>query len=436
MTDVLVLGAGMAGTAAAADLHRAGLSVTIVEGRDRIGGRLHSLRNLSELPVEAGAEFIHGVGAEHWEVARAAGVQTRPCSNTRGVMFDAGPGPRWLPLVLLHPAVWPSFTILRNIRRHQPPDVSGREFLDRHRYRGRARVMAQMALTAHLPGRADDIGILGLLSDNVLKLETGLNHRVVEGYDTLPRFLARDVDVRCGFDVASARWESNRVLLTSRSGEELSARAAVSTLPVGVLQSGRVQFAPELPESKRAALRALVMGAVAKVVVRFKERFWPDWMTMVACGVGPVTLYWAVFHGTPGAPATLIAYATGPRAQGLSDAGEAGALEIVINHLRELFPKADVRALLEAHAYVDWGRDPFSLGGYTFLRPGGTGAREQLAAADTGALFWAGSATATPTIAASVQAAYLSGKRAARQVSEFLANGRCSDAHEESRRTT
>jgi monoamine oxidase len=410
----------MAGTAAASELHRAGLSVIVVEGRDRIGGRLHSLRDLCELPVEAGAEFIHGVGAEHWEVARAAGVHTRPYSNTRGVMFDAGQGPRWLPLVLLHPAVWPSFTILRNIRRHRPPDASGREFLDRHGYHGRARVMAEMALTAHLPGGPEEIGILGLLSDNVLKLETGVNHRVVEGYDTLPRFLARDLDVRCGFEVATIRWERDRVAVTSRSGKELSARAAVCTLPVGVLQSGRVQFTPELPESKRAALRSLVMGPVVRVALRFKEPFWPDWMTMLVCGVGPVTLYWVVYHGVANAPAMLMAYVTGPRAQRLSDAGEAGALEIVLDHLRQLFPKTDARALLEAHRHVDWARDPFSHGGYTFLRPGGTGAREQLAAADTGALFWAGDATATPTIAASVQAAYLSGKRAAAQVSDFL----------------
>ena len=72
---------------------------------------------------------------------------------------------------------------------------------------------------------------------------------------------------------------------------------------------------------------------------------------------------------------------------------------------------------------IDWGRDPFSCGGYTFLRPGGTGARRRLAAADTGALFWAGSATESTPIAATVEAAYLSGLRAAAEVRTMLERG-------------
>lgn len=76
--------------------------------------------------------------------------------------------------------------------------------------------------------------------------------------------------------------------------------------------------------------------------------------------------------------------------------------------------------MLLAWRRIDWATDPFACGGYTFMRPGGTGARGRLAAADTGALFWAGAATATPTIADTVQAAYLSGLRAAAEVRAFL----------------
>jgi monoamine oxidase len=81
------------------------------------------------------------------------------------------------------------------------------------------------------------------------------------------------------------------------------------------------------------------------------------------------------------------------------------------------------RALL-ASRRIHWATDPFACGGYSFVRPGATGARLQLAAADTGALFWAGAATATPTIADTVQAAYLSGLRAAGQAQSLLAGSR------------
>jgi monoamine oxidase len=425
MTDAIVIGAGMAGAAAAHDLTRAGLSVVVVESRARVGGRVHSVRDFCGSPVEAGAEFIHGVGAEHWAVARAAGVHTRPSPMTRGFMFQIGHGARWLPLVLLHPGVWPAFKILRAIRTHRPPDLSARQFIERHGFTGRARVMAEMTLTAHLPGSIDEVGILGLVEDQVLRLETGLNHRVAEGYDTLPQFLTRDLDVRLGFDVETVRWSADGVSVISRGGEEIVARAAISTLPVGVLAADRVRFIPELPAGKRDALRYVKMGPVVKILLRFRDAFWPRWMTTLACGVGPVTLYWAVFHGMDGdAPPVLVAYATGPRAARLSAVSEDEAASIAVEDLRQLFPKADPRRQLADHRRIDWVTDPFALGGYTFLLPGGTGARAKLAAADTGALCWAGAATATTTIADAVQGAYVTGRRTAAEVQSLLAGSR------------
>jgi len=190
VTDVLVIGGGMAGVTAARALARAGLDVSVLEGRERLGGRIHTVRDFCGAPVEAGAEFIHGVGAETWPDTRAAGLRVRPSPHTRDTMFNIGFGTHWLPVVLLHPGVWPAFTILRRLARARPPDLSAREFIERHGYRGRARTLAQMVLTAHLPGSIDEVGVLGLLADGVLKLETGLNHRICEGYDRLVEHIA------------------------------------------------------------------------------------------------------------------------------------------------------------------------------------------------------------------------------------------------------
>ncbi len=388
----------------------------MVEGRDRVGGRVYSVRDFCSEPVEGGAEFIHGVGAATWPEVQAAGLGVRPCPLIRHTMFNVGGGTRWLPWILLHPGSWRSFDILRAIRRAQPPDVSAREFVERRGYRGRARVLAEMTLSAHLPGSVDEIGVLGLLEDGVVKLETGLNHRVAEGYDRLPAFVARDLDLRLGFAVETVEWSAEGVRLRSADGQELSARAAVSTLPVGVLQSGAVRFTPELPESKRTALNVLGAGPVLKVLLQFREPFWPDWLANLGCGVGPVTLYWPVFYGANDKPPVLIAYCTGPRAARLSKLSEEEAVEVAVGDLCRLFPKADPRRRLTGYRVIDWGRDPFARGGYTFLRPGGAGARRRLAAADTGALFWAGSATESTPIAATVEAAYLSGLRAAAEV--------------------
>jgi monoamine oxidase len=418
MADVIVIGAGMAGVTAARELVRAGISVRVVEGKDRIGGRIYSVRDFCGAPVEGGAEFVHGIGAETWPDVRAAGLSVRSCRSTRGTMFNVGYGAHWLPFILLHPGVWPTFTILRHLRRQQPPDLTAREFMDRRGYRGRARTMAQMVLTAHLPGSIDEVGVLGLVEDGVLKLETAVNHRITDGYDRLIEYIARGIDIRFGFTVQTIQWGTGGVTIGSTDGRELSTRAAVCTLPVGVLKSGAIRFVPELPESKRRVLQHLEMGPAVKILLRFEERFWPKGLALLACGAGPVTLYWPVFYGMEDKPPVLTAYSTGPRAAALAELSEEEAAAVALEDLRAHFPKASPRLI--AFRRIDWAADPLACGGYTFLRPGGSGARAGLAAADTGALLWAGSAAATRTIAATVEGAFVSGLRAAAEVRSLL----------------
>jgi len=418
--DVLVIGAGMAGVTAARELAREGFGVIVVEGGDRVGGRLRTIRDFGPHPVEAGAEFIHGDGAATWSEVRAAGLSTRPCPLVRDTMLSLGGSARWLPIALLHPGSWHAATILRSIARFGPPDVSAREFLDRRCDRGRARLLSEMTLTAHLPGSIEEIGMLGLVSDGVHRLETGLNHRVVEGYDRLPGFVGDDLDIRFGFVVETVCWEPDGVTLRSTDGSELSARSAICTLPVGVLSAGSLRFDPVLPETKVSALHDLKMGPVLKILLRFSERFWPLRLAILACGAGPVTLYWPVAYRADTDNPTLIAYATGPRAAALAEVSEDEAAATAVADLGRLFPKVDVRRSLVAHRQVDWGADPLACGGYSFVRVGGVGAREKLAAADTGALLWAGSATESSPIAETVEAAYLSGLRAADEVCALL----------------
>jgi predicted NAD/FAD-dependent oxidoreductase len=290
---------------------------------------------------------------------------------------------------------------------------------------GMAGVTAARELVRHgltVTGSVDEVSMLGLLEDRVLHLETGSYHRVADGYDRLPDYIGHGLDIRLGFGVETVRWSPDAVSVVANDGHELMARAAISTLPLGVLKSGAVRFSPELPESKRAAFAQLEMGPVLKILLLFQEPFWPPWLTNLGCGTGPVTLYWPVFHGTVSKPAVLTAYCTGPRAARLARHPEDEAVDVVLADLRRLFPRADPHRAFIASRRIDWAGDPFACGGYTFVRPGGAGARRRLAAADTGALFWAGAATATPTIADTVQAAYLSGLRAAAEVRASLEN--------------
>jgi monoamine oxidase len=418
---VLVIGAGVAGLTAARELAQRGLSVTVVEARDRTGGRVHTIRDFSGHPVEGGAEFVHTGDAETWPEIRAAGLSVRRCALTRRSLFNFGGRTHLLPWFLLRPSAWSAFPILRHLAHTRAPDMSARDFIDHHRYRGRARLLAEMVFTAHLPGLADEIGVLGLLEDRVLELYTGTFHRITDGYDRLVDHIASGLDIRHRFPVATVRWTPEGVTVSAADGRALSARAAVATLPVGVLASGAVEFIPSLPESKRRALSDLVMGPIVKVLLQFSEPFWPAWLANLSCGTGPVTLYWPEVDGRRGGPAVLTAYCTGPRAAHISALPEEEAVAVVLADLARLFPRVDPAHLLLGHRRIDWSTDPFARGGYTFARPGGGGARDLLAAPDTAALFWAGAATTTSTIAETVQAAYVSGRRAASEVLSFLA---------------
>ncbi len=419
-----MIGAGVAGVTAARELARRGLSVTVVEARHRTGGRVHTVRDFCGHPVEGGAEFVHTAGAETWPEIRAARLAVRECLVPRRSMFNLGGRTLWLPWILMHPGVWSAFPVLRRLARSGPLDMSARDFIERHRYRGRARQLAEMVF-AHLPGVADDIGVLGLLEDRVLQMHTGSFHRITDGYDRLVDHIVRGLDVRLGFPVSTVRWAPDGVTVTAADGRALAARAAVTTLPVGVLASGAVEFVPRLPTNKQRSFAELVMGPVLKLLLHFREPFWPAWMANLGCGTGPVTIYWpALDHDSDGkaspTPAVLTAYCTGPRAAHLSRLHEADALAVVLADLARLFPKVNPERLLLDHRRIDWSTDPYARGGYTYARPGASGARGRLAAAETAALFWAGAGTTTSTIADTVQAAYVSGMRAATEVMAFL----------------
>jgi len=421
MPDVVVIGAGMAGVTAARDCARAGLEVVVVEAQRRVGGRMHTARDFCEHPVEQGAEFVHTAAADTWPEIRAGGFETIECDPGSG--FELSVGDRWSPELFEDPSFAQLGDLFDVLEPFEGPDRTVAEVLAERQLEGPARAMADQMLTLHPLGDPDQLSMQGLRDDRVSDLERGCDWRLVAGYDALPAHLAQDLDVRLGFEVTGVRWGDDGVTVNAAGGETVSARAGVCTLPIGVLKAHTVRFDPDLPASKWRAFDGLEMGPVLKILYRFRERFWSAGLTMLGCD-GPVRLYWTPLYGrgddvTP----VLTAYVTGYRARRLSGLTEAEAAGIGLADLDRLFPDQRPSRLVEEWRRVDWCTNRFTRGGYSFVRYGGAGSRGALAAADTGALHWAGDGTSTTTIAAVVHAAYASGRRAAAEVTARLGSG-------------
>jgi monoamine oxidase len=405
--DVIVIGAGAAGLAAARTLHDAGRQVVTLEARERIGGRVWTDYTFSTAPVECGAEFIHGGQVGTWAWLRRAGLRAVPFETWRGRRVALGDGRlagAWL--FLLRPDLWRVQSLEAQLTTYDGPDCSLAQWLAAHRYSPLARHVAYVRLAHSNCATSAEISVAELAHD--AQYGDQGNYHVVEGYDRVLTFLAAGLDIRLQTPITTVRWSDDAVEVETNAGC-FNARAAVVTLPLALLKAGAVRFEPALPEAKQQAMRVLSMRPAVKVLLRFAEPFWDRSLTFLIDD-DPLPVWWTV---RPGAP-VLVGFATGPNAARLGALGAENVIDLGLSRLTALFGAAPCR-LFSAGRVVDWGADPWSCGGYSSVPVGAHGQRAVLAAS-TGALHFAGEATVTDDNPATVHGALGSGERAAREV--------------------
>ena len=399
--DVLVIGAGAAGLAAADELARAGRSVLLVEARNRVGGRCLT-RHLPALPVpvELGAEFIHGRPRATLDLLKRAGIAAVDSTRTQRVAL-AG---------VLHSTN--IFAQAQRVARKELKggDTSFRAFLARQRLPKLTRTLATMMVQgfdAADPARISAREVIEEWSGSGLGAS---QPRPWGGYGALMEFLARNANVQLETVVRAVRWSRRSVEVEgSCRGEPWRAWAprAVITVPIGVLPMLGIR-------EKKPALAKLASGPVVRVAMAFREAFWEKPHPGVAFFHSPEAAFPTFWTPLPMHAPLLTAWAGGPKAQKLTGKRPEALLRHALASVRSVLGKIEDPSAFLVH---DWQADPFARGGYSYVKVGGTGAREELAAPLEDTLYFAGEATDVEQ-SGTVGGALASGVRAAREILE------------------
>ena len=405
--DVVVVGAGAAGLAAAKRLVELGRTVRVVEARSRLGGRVHTDNRLG-IPFDAGAQYIHWAERNPWTaIAAASGLRTEA---------DAGGNP---PQIYANGVVLPDGERGRRRRAFMRIDAlisSGarpdRSIADAVRADGPALLQAASGLARLTLGEeADRVSAAdydGLWSGDDLVLP--------DGYGTLVEIYGRGLDVRLGTPVRAVDWSGPGVRVDTDAGT-LATRAVVVTCSVGVLQAGGIAFRPGLPAAAADALAGLRMGAYTKVALRM-DGARPAVSRLVDLIDLETPDATTSFEARPFGRDLVIAYTGGDFARQLCEAGEREAVDHAAERLAAI-AGADLRRAVTGGVLADWWTDPFSRGSYSIASPGRAGAREALRAPIAGRLWLAGEAGAGGG-AMTAGGAFLEGRRAADEVARAL----------------
>jgi monoamine oxidase len=424
---IIIIGAGIAGIAAARSLQAKEYRVVILEGRDRIGGRMWTDTSLG-VALDLGAAWIHRIeGNPIAAVAKQLGLPT-VVSDVNAQWFykgkhdllkDAEQRQVRAAIRTFHQSVEHLKKDGTNLERISLADVAQQVIQD-YELSGLLLKGFQAQLASDISSETGaDLAELGIPSFNEDSEFAGPDVVFPKGYGQLIQRLATDLDIRTQHHVTQIAYDRNGVQVSTNRGVFTGARVIV-TVPLGVLKQGKITFSPALPSAKQQAIQRLKMGALNKIVLKFPQQFWADEPHYMAYLRGDLDTHvefwnWQKYVGEP----ILVGLVMGNFARSLSVSSPSASspspvLATMMSDLQAMFGQDIPQPT--ATLTTAWHNDPFTYGSYTIFPPAATAEDCTRLAEPVGdRLFFAGEATYSK-YAATVHGAFLSGEREAARI--------------------
>jgi monoamine oxidase len=429
-TEILIIGAGAAGLMAAHELAKAEKKVTILEARNRTGGRIHTLDNASFFKyAELGAEFVHGDLPVTLKLLKEAKIELTPAS---GEMWNYNNGKFSQEYQQID-----HWNLLMKKLGQLEQDTSIGDFLQKEfgedQYAGLRKSVSKFVAgydTAD-PFKASAFALRKEWQSD----DEDAQHRVKGGYCSMISYLANEakkkgVQLFLNSVVKQIHWEHKRVEAITAENISYKAEKVIIALPLGILQldindDGAVNFSPSIPQY-RQAIKQIGFGAIIKILLEFKDAFWErKEITKLACsslkGMSfllsdeEIPTWWTQF---PNHSSVLTGWLGGPPAEKKKDLSNEELLQQSLQSLSNIFKLSveELKSSLIAWNIANWTTDPFTRGSYAYDMVQSSKARVTLRVPVNNTIYFAGEYLYDGPAMGTVEAALTSGLATAKKL--------------------
>lgn len=398
--DVAIIGAGIAGIAAARRVRAQGLSVVVLEAMDRPGGRAHTVDGGLGFGFDRGCQWLHSARLNPLRhFAGSAGIENKSTTIFRRLVLDG----RWQNAVGIQ--AWERYearteAAVRGLG-WSGRDIPVSEVMDR-RARWAPAYDAWTATTSGIePDRASTV-------DFANYHDTDDNWQVRGGLGTMIARMADGLPIALSTPVTAIDWRRKTVRVATGRGT-LEAKAVIVTASTAALANECIAFTPGLPQDKQAAIHALPLGTANRIVLAFDNSGLPH--TRMSVQVVPSSGHPINLQIRPQGHDAVIGYVSGTTATALEAEGETGTIDFALTTLADVFGSR-LRHRPRLAMATRWQAEPWIGGAYSAALPGAGHLRPTLAAPLGNRLFFAGEAT-SEAYYSTAHGAFFSGEDAA-----------------------